>query len=55
MHYATQKQSRLHMLVPQPLIERVDNWRFENRIDGRSEAIRRLVEIGLEAVSMKAL
>jgi len=31
------------------LVERINDYRFENRIETKSEAIRRLVEKGLEA------
>jgi metal-responsive CopG/Arc/MetJ family transcriptional regulator len=31
------------------LLKRIDDFRFENRINSRSEAIRRLIEEGLEA------
>jgi metal-responsive CopG/Arc/MetJ family transcriptional regulator len=31
------------------LLERIDDFRFENRINSRSEAIRRLIEEGLKA------
>jgi len=30
------------------LLKRIDDYRFENRINSRSEAIRRLIEIGLK-------
>lgn len=42
---------RQEMLFPAALLERVDDWRFLNRVNGRSEAIRRLVEIGLEVAA----
>lgn len=42
---------RQEMRFPAALLDRVDDWRFANRVDGRSEAIRRLVEIGLNAES----
>ncbi|MEI7636018.1 MAG: ribbon-helix-helix domain-containing protein [Syntrophus sp. (in: bacteria)] len=35
------------------LITRIDDYRFENRINSRSEAIRRLIEEGLK-VSLPA-
>lgn len=31
------------------LVTRIDDYRYENRIPSRSEAIRRLIESGLEA------
>jgi len=40
---------RLHMVVPTALIEKVDAWRRrEPDLPNLSEAIRRLVEMGLE-------
>ena len=40
---------RLHMVVPTALIEKVDAWRRrEDDLPNLSEAIRRLVEMGLE-------
>jgi len=36
------------------LIERVDDYRYENRIPTRSEAIRRLLEEGLSKYEKKA-
>ncbi len=35
------------------LIERIDEWRYENRVPSRSEAIRRLIEAGLQATKPK--
>ena len=41
---------RLHMVVPTALIEKVDAWRRrEPDLPNLSEAIRRLVEMGLES------
>jgi metal-responsive CopG/Arc/MetJ family transcriptional regulator len=40
---------RLHMVVPTTLIENVDAWRRrEEDLPNLSEAIRRLIEMGLE-------
>jgi hypothetical protein len=38
---------RLQMLFPAEEIEAIDAWRYDNRVPSRSEAIRRLVTIGL--------
>ena len=35
------------------LMERINDYRFENRIETKSEAIRRLVEKGLEVYQKK--
>ncbi|PSO32526.1 hypothetical protein [Bradyrhizobium sp. MOS002] len=41
---------RLHMVIPSSLIEKVDGWRRrEADLPNLSEAIRRLVELGLDA------
>ena len=40
---------RLHMVVPTTLIEKVDAWRRrEEDLPNLSEAIRRIIEMGLE-------
>ena len=39
--------------LPEELSERVDDYRFENRITTESEAIRRLIEAGLKAKKPK--
>ena len=35
--------------MPQSLVDRIDDYRFKNRIASRAEAIRRLVEVGLKS------
>lgn len=40
---------RLPMLANRSFIKAVDAWRFENGMPSRGEAVRRLVERGLEA------
>jgi len=40
------------MMTPRELRE-IDDWSFSHRIRSRGEAIRRLIEIGLEAVKQK--
>lgn len=42
------KPERFQMAVSADWIEKVDNWRFENRIPSRATAIRQLVDRGLE-------
>jgi metal-responsive CopG/Arc/MetJ family transcriptional regulator len=34
--------------MTEDLLKRIDDYRFENRINSRSEAIRRLIEEGLK-------
>lgn len=38
----------LNFVVDEDLLKRIDDYRFENRINSRSEAIRRLIEEGLK-------
>lgn len=40
--------SRKLVSLPADLTEKVENYRFENRINTEAEAIRRLIELGLE-------
>jgi Arc/MetJ-type ribon-helix-helix transcriptional regulator len=40
--------------LPPDLERAVDDFRFENRFPSESEAIRRLIELGLEAATRKA-
>ncbi|WP_320194991.1 hypothetical protein [Agrobacterium rosae] len=42
------KTERFQMAVSADWIDKVDNWRFANRISSRATAIRELVEKGLE-------
>lgn len=39
----------LNFAIDDDLLKRIDDFRFENRINSRSEAIRRLIEEGLKA------
>ncbi len=43
------KTERFQMAVSADWIEKVDSWRFANRINSRATAIRQLVEKALEA------
>lgn len=38
--------------LPKPMVQEIRNFRFEHRIDTESEAIRRLIELGLKAVEI---
>ncbi|SHI55540.1 hypothetical protein SAMN02745216_00139 [Desulfatibacillum alkenivorans DSM 16219] len=40
---------RILLTLDEDLLKRIDDYRFENRINTRSEAMRRLIKIGLEA------
>src|SRR5438045_9767658 len=44
---ADEKDPRVITPIPKPLLARIDDYRFENRLPSRSEAIRRLIETGL--------
>jgi len=50
---ATQKPQVLLTFTDDDLLKRVDDFRFENRVNSRSEAIRQLIEAGLEAAAKK--
>ena len=50
----TTKKPKLLFVIPQELLDRVDDFRFDNRINSRSEAVRRLIESGLESAKPKA-
>lgn len=41
------ESQRLQMVITEDEVRAIDNWRFANRVPSRSEAIRRLVQIGL--------
>lgn len=40
---------RLQMVITPAEIDSIDEWQHQNRVPSRSEAIRRLIQIGLEA------
>ncbi|WP_340584161.1 hypothetical protein [Brucella pseudintermedia] len=40
---------RLHVKITKDEIEAIDDWRYKNRIPSRSEAVRRLCRLGLDA------
>lgn len=44
-----QKTERLQLLMEPSLRRKVRAWRFSNEIESEGEAIRRLIEKGLEA------
>ena len=39
---------RVHILMSQAEVRAIDDWRFPQRVDSRGEAIRRLVDRGLQ-------
>ena len=44
---ADEKDPRIITPMPAELVQRIDDYRFKNRLPSRAEAIRRLVEKGL--------
>ena len=47
------KTARVQLMMTPAEVKAVDDWSFEQRIRGRSEAIRRLIELGLEAAKAR--
>lgn len=43
------KKPVITLLVDEELLERINDYRFGNRIESKSEALRLLIEKGLEA------
>jgi hypothetical protein len=50
-HMVDDKDPRIITPIPKLLLTRIDDYRFENRLPSRSEAIRRLIEAGLSKAS----
>jgi metal-responsive CopG/Arc/MetJ family transcriptional regulator len=44
-----ERNHRVITPMPDALLRAIDDFRFGNRLASRSEAIRRLIELGLEA------
>jgi metal-responsive CopG/Arc/MetJ family transcriptional regulator len=49
-----EKDPRVILPLSRELLERVDDFRFENRLNSRAEAIRRLLQGGLDAAAKTA-
>lgn len=43
------KKPIITLIVEESFLNKIDDYRFENRIANRSEAVRQLVEAGLKA------
>jgi len=43
------EKPKILITLEDDLLTRIDDFRFENRINSRSEAIRRLIEAGIKA------
>ena len=54
MFFMPTQKPRILLTVDDKLIERIDDFRFENRINSRSEAIRRLIDEALKKYEKKA-
>jgi metal-responsive CopG/Arc/MetJ family transcriptional regulator len=48
------KKPKILLTVDDDLLERIDDFRFENRINSRSEAVRRLIKESLKKYERKA-
>ncbi|RSC31510.1 hypothetical protein EGT36_23110 [Agrobacterium sp. FDAARGOS_525] len=46
------KDQRVPIMMSEDELKAVDDWRFENRIGSRGEAIRRLCQVGLKTSEM---
>lgn len=47
------EKPKIILVMEENLLTRIDDFRFENRVNSRSEAIRQLIEAGLEAAAKK--
>lgn len=45
---------RLPVMVSRSAVQAIDGWRYANQVPTRAEAIRRLIEMGLEAAASKS-
>jgi metal-responsive CopG/Arc/MetJ family transcriptional regulator len=54
MFFMPTNKPRILLTVDDKLIKRIDDFRFENRINSRSEAIRRLIKESLKKYEKKA-
>ena len=42
------KKPQILLVVEEELLEQIDDYRFDNRISSRSEAVRQLIKAGLK-------
>ncbi|MFK0163933.1 hypothetical protein [Rhizobium sp. NPDC090279] len=47
------KTVRVPMMMEPTMVEKIDDWSFAKRIRTRAEAIRQLVEVGMEASNVE--
>ena len=50
----TTNKPKLLFVIPQELLDRIDDFRFNNRINSRSSAVRQLIEAGLATTKTKS-
>jgi metal-responsive CopG/Arc/MetJ family transcriptional regulator len=43
----------ISLALEEALIQRIDRWRYQNRMETRAAAIRKLIERGLEAGKLR--
>lgn len=48
------KEARIPLMMEPSLVERIDTYRFANRIGSRAEAVRKLIREALEGKEMPA-
>jgi metal-responsive CopG/Arc/MetJ family transcriptional regulator len=47
--WSFKKRFTISLALEETLVQRIDRWRYQNRISTRAAAIRKLIERGLEA------
>lgn len=48
-----EKDPRIITPMPPTLVEAIDDYKFANRLDSRAQAIRQLIQLGLEAAKQR--
>jgi metal-responsive CopG/Arc/MetJ family transcriptional regulator len=48
------EKPKIILVMKDDLLKRIDDFRFENRVNSRSEAVRRLMEEGLKKYEKKS-
>ncbi len=51
--YMATQRPQILLTLDDNLLKRIDDYRYENRIPARSEAVRRLIEVGLKKQEKK--
>jgi len=49
------EKPKIIFVIKEDLLKRIDDFRFEDRINSRSDAIRRLIEKGLTALDSSSM